>query len=114
MTATGPQPTASYAGYNRKFLSAAIGAVSGPRGQIANLPLKHLRIFGGNLTLTVDDGLVRRLFFQLQLPQPGMVDEVRERIERANEHAYQNQKLLRFYYGRVKPEKKVWKTSVSG
>ena len=46
--------------------------------------------------------------------QLGMVDEVREGIERANEHAYQNQKLLRFYYGRVKPEKKVWKTSVSG
>ena len=44
----------------------------------------------------------------------GMVDEVREGIERANEHAYQNQKLLRFYYGRVKPEKEVWKTSVSG
>jgi hypothetical protein len=39
--------------------------------------------------------------------QLGMVDEVHEGIERANEHAYQNQKLLRFYYGRVKLEKKV-------
>ena len=44
----------------------------------------------------------------------GMVDEVREGIERANEHSYQNQKLLRFYYDSVRPEKEVWKTSVSG
>ena len=32
--------------------------------------------------------------------QLGMVDQVREGIERANERAYQRQKLLRFYYGR--------------
>jgi hypothetical protein len=36
------------------------------RDEIANLPLKHLRIFGGNLALTVDDGLVRSRF-QLQV-----------------------------------------------
>ena len=35
------------------------------RHQIANLPLKHLQIFRGNLTLTVDDGFIR-LLFQLQ------------------------------------------------
>ena len=37
MTATGPQPTVSYAGYNRKFLSAAIGAVGSPRARQTNM-----------------------------------------------------------------------------
>jgi hypothetical protein len=46
--------------------------------------------------------------------QLGMVDQVREGIERANEKAYQNQKALRFYYGKVKPEKGAAETSVSG
>jgi hypothetical protein len=45
--------------------------------------------------------------------QLGMVDQVREGIEKANKRAYQNQKLLRFYYGRVKPEKEAGQTSVS-
>jgi hypothetical protein len=45
--------------------------------------------------------------------QLGMVDHVREGIERANERAYQN-KLLRFYYGTVKPEKEAVQASVSG
>ena len=38
--------------------------------------------------------------------QLGMVDQVREGIERANERTYENQKLLRFYYGQGEPEKK--------
>jgi integrase len=46
--------------------------------------------------------------------QLGMVDQVREGIERANEKAYPDQKALRFYYGRVEPEKGAAETSVSG
>ena len=47
--------------------------------------------------------------------QLGMVDQVREGIERANERAYQGEeKVLRFHYGRVKSEKGAAQTSVSG
>ena len=138
MTATGPQPTVSYAGYNRKFLSAAIGAVGSPRARQTNMhcqtrmadgfeeswrayfPNYNLRhVFCTRLSWVAPDAVVQRAIRHSSPEtkrhyQLGMVGEVREGIERANEHAYQNQKLLRFYYGRVKPEKKVWKTSVSG
>ncbi len=47
--------------------------------------------------------------------QLGMVDQVREGIERANERAYQGEeKVLRFHYGRVKSEKGAAQSSVSG
>ncbi len=47
--------------------------------------------------------------------QLGMVDQVREGIERANERAYQGEeKVLRFHYGKVKSEKGAAQTSVSG
>ena len=47
--------------------------------------------------------------------QLGMVDQVREGIERANERAYQGEeKVLRFHYGRVKSEKGAVQSSVSG
>ena len=44
--------------------------------------------------------------------QLGMVDQVREGIERANEQAYQGEdKLLRFYYGQAKTEKEAGQAS---
>ena len=44
--------------------------------------------------------------------QLGMVDQVREGIERANEQAYQGQdKVLRFYYGAGKAKKEVLQAS---
>ena len=46
--------------------------------------------------------------------QLGMVDQVREGIERANERTYEDQKVLRFYHGKTKPEKLTAQTSVSG
>ena len=47
--------------------------------------------------------------------QLGMVDQVREGIERANKRAYEGkEKVLRFYYGSVKSEKGAARTSVGG
>jgi hypothetical protein len=46
--------------------------------------------------------------------QLGMVDQVRQGIERANEQTYQGEKVLRFHYGAVKPEKEAAQKSVSG
>ena len=123
MTATGPQPTVSYAGYNRKFLGAAIGAVSSPRARQtwrAYFPIYNLcHVFCTRLSWVAPDAVVQRPIRHSSPKtkrhyQLGRVDKVRKGIEQANEHAYQNQKLLRFYYGRIKPEKEVWKTSVSG
>src|SRR2546430_10507013 len=45
--------------------------------------------------------------------QLGMVDQVREGIEQANERTYQNQKVLRFYYGGPKSEKEAVQKSVT-
>jgi hypothetical protein len=42
-----------------------------------------------------------------------MVDQIREGIERANERAYQDEKVLRFYYAGPKPEKEAVQKSVS-
>ena len=45
--------------------------------------------------------------------QLGMVDQVREGIERANEQAYLGEQVLRFHYGTVQPEKEAAQKSVS-
>jgi hypothetical protein len=45
--------------------------------------------------------------------QLGMVDQVREGIERANERAYQDKEVLRSYYGGPKSEKVADQKSVS-
>ncbi len=45
--------------------------------------------------------------------QLGMVDQVREGIEQANERAYQDKEVLRSYYGGPKSEKVADQKSVS-
>jgi integrase len=82
-------------------------------------PIYNLRhIFCTRLSWVAPDAVVQRAMRHSSPEtkrhyQLGMVDQVREGIEKANKRAYQNQKLLRFYYGRVKPEKEAGQTSVS-
>lgn len=83
-------------------------------------PIYNLRhVFCTRLSWVAPDAVVQRAMRHSSPEtkchyQLGMVDQVREGIERANEKTYQNQKILRFYYGRVKPEKGAAQTTVSG
>ena len=82
-------------------------------------PIYNLRhVFCTRLSWVAPDAVVQRAMRHSSPEtkrhyQLGMVDQVREGIERANERAYENQELLRFYYVKDKPEKGVVRTSVS-
>ena len=81
-------------------------------------PISNLRhVFCTRLSWVAPDAVVQRAMRHSSPDtkrhyQLGMVDQVREGIERANEQAYQGQdKVLRFYYGAGKAKKKVLQAS---
>ena len=81
-------------------------------------PIYNLRhVFCTRLSWVAPDAVVQRAMRHSSPEtkrhyQLGMVDQVREGIERANERAYQGEdKVLRFYYGAGKEEKEVVKAS---
>ena len=82
-------------------------------------PIYNLRrVFCTRLSWVAPDAVVRRAmrhsspetkrYYQL-----GMVDQVREGGERADEQAHQDKEVLRFHYGGVKSEKEAVQKSVS-
>ena len=82
-------------------------------------PIYNLRhVFCTRLSWVAPDAVVQRAMRHSSPEtkrhyQLGMVDQVREGIERANKRAYQGkEKVLRFYYGAVKSEKQAGQTSV--
>jgi integrase len=75
-------------------------------------PIYNLRhVFCTRLSWVAPDAVVQRAMRHSSPEtkrhyQLGMVDQIRQGIERANESAYQGeQKVLRFYYGQAEPEK---------
>jgi integrase len=89
------------------------------RARVPYFPIYNLRhVFCTRLSWVAPDAVVQRAMRHSSPEtkrhyQLGMVDQVREGIERANQRAYQNKKLLRFHYGEAKPEKGAAQTSVS-
>jgi integrase len=87
---------------------------------VSYFPIYNLRhVFCTRLSWVAPDAVVQRAMRHSSPEtkrryQLGMVDQVREGIERANEQAYQGEKVLRFHYGAVKPEKQAAQKSVSG
>ena len=87
---------------------------------VSYFPIYNLRhVFCTRLSWVAPDAVVQRAMRHSSPEtkrhyQLGMVDQVRENIERANEQAYQDPDVLRFYYGKVKPEKQAAQTSVTG
>src|SRR5271165_6566120 len=86
---------------------------------VAYFPIYNLRhVFCTRLSWVAPDAVVQRAMRHSSPEtkrhyQLGMVDQVREGIEQANERAYQDQKVLRFYYGGPKSEKEAVQKSVS-
>ena len=82
-------------------------------------PIYNLRhVFCTRLSWVAPDAVVQRAMRHSSPEtkrhyQLGMVDQVREGIEQANEKTYQNQKVLRFYYGGPKSEKEAVQKSVT-
>jgi integrase len=81
-------------------------------------PIYNLRhVFCTRLSWVAPDAVVQRAMRHSSPEtkrhyQLGMVDQVREGIERANERAYQGEdKLLRYYYGPAKAEKEAAEAS---
>jgi integrase len=81
-------------------------------------PIYNLRhVFCTRLSWVAPDAVVQRAMRHSSPEtkrhyQLGMVDQVREGIERANERAYQgDDKVLRFYYGEMKTEKEAVQAS---
>ena len=87
---------------------------------VSYFPIYNLRhVFCTRLSWVAPDAVVQRAMRHSSPEtkrhyQLGMVDQVREGIEQANKQAYQDPKVLRFCYGRVKSEKGAAQTSVSG
>jgi integrase len=86
---------------------------------VSYFPIYNLRhVFCTRLSWVAPDAVVQRAMRHSSPEtkrhyQLGMVDQVREGIERANKRAYQGkEKVLRFYYGAVKSEKQASQTSV--
>src|SRR5438552_3800046 len=81
-------------------------------------PIYNLRhVFCTRLSWVAPDAVVQRAMRHSSPEtkrhyQLGMVDQVREGIERANERAYQDKEVLRSYYGAAKAEKQAAQTSV--
>jgi integrase len=86
---------------------------------VSYFPIYNLRhVFCTRLSWVAPDAVVQRAMRHSSPEtkrhyQLGMVDQVREGIERANEQAYQGQEVLRFYYGAAKAEKEAAKAAVS-
>ena len=86
---------------------------------VSYFPIYNLRhVFCTRLSWVAPDAVVQRAMRHSSSEtkrhyQLGMVDQVREGIEQANERAYQDQKVLRFYYGGPKSEKEAVQKSVS-
>ncbi len=86
---------------------------------VSYFPIYNLRhVFCTRLSWVAADAVVQRAMRHSSPEtkrhyQLGMVDQVREGIERANDQAYQGEKVLRFHYGTVKPEKEAAQKSVS-
>ncbi|HVB55210.1 MAG TPA: site-specific integrase [Candidatus Acidoferrales bacterium] len=85
---------------------------------VSYFPIYNLRhVFCTRLSWVAPDAVVQRAMRHSSPEtkrhyQLGMVDQVREGIERANEQAYQGEdKLLRFYYGQAKVEKEAGQAS---
>jgi integrase len=99
----------------RKAWRAALKTAGVPYFPVYNL--RH--VFCTRLSWVAPDAVVQRAMRHSSPEtkrhyQLGMVDQVREGIERANEQTYKNpNKLLRFCYGRVESEKGAEKRSVS-
>ena len=81
-------------------------------------PIYNLRhVFCTRLSWVAPDAVVQRAMRHSSPEtkrhyQLGMVDQVREGIERANERAYQGRdKVLRFYYGAGRTKKEVLQAS---
>jgi len=87
---------------------------------VSYFPIYNLRhVFCTRLSWVAADAVVQRAMRHSSPEtkrhyQLGMVDQVREGIERANDQACQGEKVLRFHYGTVKPEKEAAEKSVSG
>lgn len=84
-------------------------------------PIYNLRhVFCTRLSWVAADAVVQRAMRHSSPEtkrryQLGMVDQVREGIEQANQRAYQGkEKVLRFYYGKTTAEKGAAQPSVSG
>lgn len=87
---------------------------------VSYFPIYNLRhVFCTRLSWVAPDAVVQRAMRHSSPEtkrhyQLGMVDQVREGIERANERAYQREEnVLRFYYGKGKSEKGAAETSAS-
>jgi integrase len=86
---------------------------------VSYFPIYNLRhVFCTRLSWVAPDAVVQRAMRHSSPEtkrhyQLGMVDQVREGIERANKQAYQGQKVLRFYYGTAKAEKEAAEPAVS-
>jgi integrase len=78
---------------------------------VSYFPIYNLRhVFCTRLSWVAPDAVVQRAMRHSSPEtkrhyQLGMVDQVREGIERANDRAYQDEKVLRSYYGGPKSEK---------
>jgi integrase len=78
---------------------------------VSYFPIYNLRhVFCTRLSWVAPDAVVQRAMRHSSPEtkrhyQLGMVDQVREGIERANDRAYQDEKVLRSYYGGAKSEK---------
>jgi integrase len=86
---------------------------------VSYFPIYNLRhVFCTRLSWVAPDTVVQRAMRHSSPEtkrhyQLGMVDQVREGIEQANERAYQEQKVLRFHYGGPESEKEAVQKSVS-
>src|SRR6266550_8185697 len=86
---------------------------------VSYFPIYNLRhVFCTRLSWVAADAVVQRAMRHSSPEtkrhyQLGMVDQVREGIEQANEKTYQDQKVLRFYYGGPKSEKEAVQKSVT-
>jgi len=86
---------------------------------ISYFPIYNLRhVFCTRLSWVAPDAVVQRAMRHSSPEtkrhyQLGMVDQVREGIEKANKKAYQGENLLHFYYGSSAAEKEAPKVSVS-
>ena len=78
---------------------------------VSYFPIYNLRhVFCTRLSWVAADAVVQRAMRHSSPEtkrhyQLGMVDQVREGIERANDQAYQGEKVLRFHYGQPEAEK---------
>lgn len=90
------------------------------KAEVPYFPIYNLRhVFCTRLSWVAPDAVVQRAMRHSSPEtkrhyQLGMVDQVREGIERANERAYRGKKVLRFYYGKAKAAKQAVQSSVSG